>query len=100
VSQRTKEIAIRMALGARPSHVFAIVMRQFARPVVVGLLVGLGGAIALSRILRQVLFGVGSLDPVAYLGAIGLFIATVLLASLFPARRALLVDPISALRND
>jgi predicted lysophospholipase L1 biosynthesis ABC-type transport system permease subunit len=100
VSQRTKEIAIRMALGAKPSHVFAIVMRQFARPVVVGLVVGLGGAVALSRILRQVLFGVGSLDPVAYLGAIGLFTATVALASLFPARRALLVDPMRALRND
>uniref|UniRef100_Q01ZC6 Permease n=1 Tax=Solibacter usitatus (strain Ellin6076) TaxID=234267 RepID=Q01ZC6_SOLUE len=100
VSQRTKEIAIRMALGARPSHVFAIVMGQFTRPVVVGLLVGLGGAVALSRILRQVLFGVGSFDPVAYLGAIGLFTATVALASLFPARRALLVDPIRALRND
>jgi predicted permease len=100
VSQRTKEIAIRMALGAKPSHVFAIVMHQFAWPVVVGLVVGLGGAVALSRILSQVLFGVGSLDPVAYLGAIGLFTATVALASLFPARRALLVDPMRALRND
>jgi predicted permease len=100
VSQRTKEIAIRMALGARPPHVFAIVMRQFAPPVVAGLGVGLGGAVALSGILRQVLFGVGGLDPVAYLGAIGIFIATVALASLLPARRALLVDPIRALRND
>jgi predicted permease len=100
VSQRTKEIAIRMALGAKPSHVFAIVMLQFARPVVVGLVVGLGGAVALSRILRQVLFGVGSLDPVAYLGAIALFTTTVALVSLFPARRALCVDPMRALRND
>ena len=100
VSQRTKEIAIRMALGAKPSHVFALVMRQFALPVVVGLLVGLGGAVALSRILRQVLFGMGSLDPVAYLGAMGLFTAAVALASLFPARRAFLVDPMHALRND
>jgi ABC-type antimicrobial peptide transport system permease subunit len=64
------------------------------------LAMGLGGAVALSRILSQVLFGVGSLDPVAYLGAIGLFTATVALASLFPARRALLVDPMRALRND
>ncbi len=53
VSQRNKEIAIRMALGAKPSHVFALVMRQFALPVVVGLLLGLGAAVALSRILRQ-----------------------------------------------
>jgi predicted permease len=100
VSQRTKEIAIRMALGAKPSHVFAIVMRQFARPVVVGLVVGSAGAVALSRILRQVVVGVGSLDPVAYLGAVGLFTATAALASLFPARRALRVDPMRALRND
>jgi len=100
VSQRTKEIAIRMALGAKPPHVFAIVILQFARPVVVGLLVGLAGAVALSTILRQVLFGTGSLDPVAYLGAIGIFTATVVLASLFPASRALRVDPMRALRND
>jgi len=66
----------------------------------VGLLVGLAGAVALSTILRQVLFGTGSLDPVAYLGAIGIFTATVVLASLFPASRALRVDPMRALRND
>ena len=100
VSQRLKEIAIRMALGAKPSHVFALVLRQFAMPVVVGSVVGLGGAAALSRILRQVLIGIGRLDPVAYLGAIGFFAATVALASLFPARRALQVDPMRALRND
>jgi predicted permease len=100
VSQRTQEIGLRMALGARPSHILALVMRQFARPVLAGLLVGVGGAIALSTVLRQVLFGVGSLDPVAYLGAVGLFTATVALASLLPARRALRVDPMRALRND
>jgi predicted permease len=100
VSQRTKEIGIRMALGAKPSHIVGIVMRQFASPVVVGLLAGVGGAVALSNVLRQVLFGIRSLDPVAYLGAIGLFTATAALASLPPARRALRVDPIRALRND
>jgi len=100
VSQRTKEIAIRMALGARPPHVFAIVMGQFARPVVMGLLLGVAGAAALSRVLRRILFGVGTLDPVAYLLAIGLCAAVVVLASFFPARRALLVDPMRSLRND
>lgn len=100
VSQRTKEIGIRMALGAKPSHIVSIVLRQFSRPVLAGLLVGVGGAAALSQVLRQILFGIGSLDPIAYLGAIGLFSATVALASLFPARRALRVDPIKALRTD
>ncbi|HXS97827.1 MAG TPA: FtsX-like permease family protein [Candidatus Limnocylindrales bacterium] len=100
VSQRTKEIAIRMALGARPPHVFAIVMGQFARPVVMGLLIGVAGAATLSRVLRRLLFRVGTLDPVAYLLAIGLFAAVVVVASFFPARRALLVDPMRSLRKD
>ena len=100
VSQRTKEIGIRMALGAKPSQILSIVLLQFSRPVVAGLLVGAAGAAELSQILRRILFGIGSLDPVAYLGAMGLFTATVVLASLIPARRALRVDPIRALRND
>lgn len=100
VAQRTKEIGLRMALGAKPSHIVAIVLRQFSRPVVVGLLVGLGGAAGLAQVLRRILFGVGSLDPVAYLGAIGFFTVTVAVASVFPTLRALRVDPMRALRND
>jgi predicted permease len=100
VSQRTKEIGIRMALGAKPSHILSIVLRQFSRPVVAGLLVGVGGAAALSQILRQVLYGVGNLDPIAYATAIGVFAATAALAALLPARRALGVDPVRALRCD
>ena len=100
VSQRTKEIGIRMALGAQPAQILSIALRQLSRPVLVGLLIGAGGAGAVSLLLRQVLFGVGTLDPVAYVGAIGLFILTAAGASLFPARRALRVDPVTALRND
>ena len=100
VSQRTKEIGIRMALGARPAQIVKIVLRQFSRPVAAGLLVGIGGAAGLAQVLHRVLFGIGSLDPAAYLGAIGLFALTVLVASVVPARRALRVDPVSALRND
>src|SRR6202040_3210112 len=74
VSQRTKEIGIRMALGANPSHVLSLVLRQFSRPVFVGLLVGLGGAAALSQIVRRILYGVSNLDPIAYLAAFGLFV--------------------------
>ena len=98
VSQRTKEIGIRIALGAARSHVLLVVMRQFSRPVLAGLLVGMGGAAALSQILRRQLYGISSLDPTAYLAAIGLFIITVTIAALFPARRALRVDPLRALR--
>ncbi len=100
VSQRTKEIGIRMALGAKPAHVLSVVLRQFSRPVFVGLLVGAGGAAGLSQILRRQLYGISNLDPLTYLAAIGIFVLTVVLAALLPARRALRVDPMRALRYD
>ena len=100
VSQRTKEIGIRMALGAKPSHVLSVVVRQFSRPVAAGLLVGVGAAAALSQLLSGVLYGISHLDPIAYLTAIGIFVATVALATLLPARRALRVDPMLALRHE
>ncbi|MEO8593402.1 MAG: ABC transporter permease [Candidatus Solibacter sp.] len=100
VSQRTREIGIRMALGARPAQVLAIVLRQFAVPVCVGLAAGIGGAAALSQVLRGRLFGVSHLDATAYLLAIGLFLVTTAVAAVLPARRALRIDPLSALRHD
>jgi hypothetical protein len=100
VSQRAKEIGIRMALGAEPGHVLSIVLRQFSLPVAAGLLAGAAMAAAFSRILRQELYGVSNLDPPAYLAAVGIFVVTVALAALLPARRALRVDPIRALRYE
>ncbi|MDQ2775238.1 MAG: ABC transporter permease [Acidobacteriota bacterium] len=100
VSQHTKEIGIRMALGAKPSDVLAVVLRQFSHPVAVGLVVGVSGAALLSELLRRVLYGISHLDPAAYLAAIALFVVTISLAALLPARRALRVDPMLALRYD
>jgi predicted permease len=100
VSQRTKEIGIRMALGARPSQVLPAILGQFSGPVAAGLLVGVGAAAALSEFLRGRLYGISNLDPIAYLAAIGVFIVTVAVAALFPARRALRVDPLRALRYE
>ena len=100
VAQRTKEIGIRMALGAKPSQVLSLVLRQFSRPVAAGLLVGVGAAAAFSEFLREGLYGISNLDPVAYLAAIGVFLATVAVAALLPARRALRVDPLRALRYE
>jgi ABC-type antimicrobial peptide transport system permease subunit len=100
VLQRTREIGIRMALGARPGNVLAVVLRQFSIPVAAGLAVGVGGAAALSNVLRFLLYGIGNLDPLAYLGAIAVFAVTVAVAALIPARRALRVDPMRALRYE
>jgi ABC-type antimicrobial peptide transport system permease subunit len=100
VSQRTKEIGIRMALGAKPAHVMSIVIRQLRQPILGGLVVGLGGAAALSQILRRQLYGISSLDPTAYLAAIGIFAFMVFWAALLPAKRALRADPSRSLRYE
>lgn len=100
VSQRTKEIGIRMALGAHPADILLVVLRQFSRPVAAGLVMGIAGAAALSSLMRGQLFGISNLDPMAYVGAICIFAVTVALAALWPARRALRIDPMRALRHD
>ena len=100
VSQRTKEIGIRMALGARPASVLAAVLSQFSRSVAVGLVIGIGMAALLSQLLRRQLYGVSNLDPYTYLIVIVIFIVTVAFAAFWPARRALRIDPMRALRQD
>lgn len=98
VSQRTREIGIRVALGAERSDVQAMVVRQGMKLVVIGILVGLGGAVAATRLLRNFLFGVSSIDPVTFTLVPILLSATALLACCIPARRASKVDPMLALR--
>jgi len=100
VSQRTKEIAIRIALGAKRAQVLAAVLQQFTWPVVLGLLTGIGVAAAATKILRKALYGINNLDPLSYVGAIGVLMVIVAGAALLPARRALHLDLARALHYD
>lgn len=100
VSRRAQEIGIRIVLGAGPMDVLRTILGQFLRPVVLGVLLGAIGAAALSQLLRHALYGISSLDVVSFSAAIGLTVAISALAALVPARRALRIDPMRALRHD
>jgi len=100
VAQRTKEIGIRLALGAESRHILRSLSRQFLGIIIGGLACGVLGAAGVAQLLRRELYGLSTIDPVAYLGAVALFLVAVGLAALWPARRALRVDPLVALRND
>jgi ABC-type antimicrobial peptide transport system permease subunit len=100
VTQRTSEIGVRMALGAGPGDVLRMVVGQGMKLVSFGMLIGLGGALAISQLVKALLFGVASTDPMVYGGVIFVIGAVALLANLIPALRATRIDPMVALRTD
>jgi ABC-type antimicrobial peptide transport system permease subunit len=99
VSQRTREIGIRLALGGRPGDVVRSVLGEGVLLAAIGLALGLAAAAALSRFVETILFAVKPLDPVTYAMIAAIVLAVSLLASYWPARRAMMVDPVTVLRG-
>jgi putative ABC transport system permease protein len=98
VSRRTNEIGVRMAMGADRRSIYRQVVGQAMTQVLIGLVLGLGGAIALTRVISSLLYGVKATDPVTFVAVTFGFLVVALLASSLPARRAMTVDPVKALR--
>jgi ABC-type antimicrobial peptide transport system permease subunit len=99
VAQRTREIGIRVALGAQSTEVLGLVLRQGMTLAGVGLLVGLALAVGAAKLVSGFLLGAGAADPFAFVVAAGTLALVTLVASYVPARRASKVDPIEALRS-
>ena len=100
VEQRTKEIGIRMALGAEAGSVLRLIVGHGARLAALGIVAGVAGALALSRVMATLLYGVSATDPVVYVALGALLALVALAASWVPARRAVRVDPAVALRAE
>jgi len=100
VSRRTHEIGVRMALGATPRNVVRLIIGQGMRVVMAGVAAGLIGALLVTRLMTNVVYGVRVTDPLTY-GAVALLLTVVaLLASYIPARRATRIDPLTSMRSD
>jgi putative ABC transport system permease protein len=99
VTQRTREIGIRMTMGAGRRDVTQLVLAQAMRPVAIGVALGLAAGAGVSRVLASLLYGVSPLDPLVFAGVALFLSAVAMLAGYVPAQRASRVDPMTALRH-
>jgi putative ABC transport system permease protein len=100
VSQRRRELGIRIALGAKPGEVVRLVLSDGLRLTLAGVAIGVAGALATSRLLAGLLVGIGSNDPITFAAIVLLLVLVALAACWVPARRAAAVDPLTALRAE
>ncbi len=100
VEQQTQEIGVRMALGAGKWELFQLVLKQGMPPALIGVGVGLAAAFGLTRLLASLLYEVQPTDPLSFIGVAATLLFVALIAVLIPARRAMSVDPLSALRTE
>jgi ABC-type antimicrobial peptide transport system permease subunit len=100
VTERQREIGIRVALGADSGMIVRLVLLQGLTLALIGIVIGVGGAFGLSRLTQKLLFGVSPSDPATYVGVAAVIAAIALVACMVPARRAMMVDPLTAIRGD
>ena len=100
MNQRTREIAIRMALGAQRAEILRMVIGGGMRLVLIGICIGVAAALGLARFLSNILFGVKPTDPMTFVSVVTMLLGVAMLACYLPARRATKVDPMVALRHE
>jgi ABC-type antimicrobial peptide transport system permease subunit len=100
VANRRNEIGIRMALGAQPGQVRAMILRESTLLAAAGIVTGLAAALLLTRLVKSMLYGIVPWDPPTMIGGVGILLAVALAASWIPARRAAHVQPMDALRHE
>ena len=100
VSERTQEVGVRLALGAEPAAVLAMIVRQAVALATLGVALGVLGAAALAPLLASQLFGVGTADPITFAAVAAVLVTVAAAAAFLPARRAMRIDPVQAIRYE